>query len=105
LWTHLKAQGYITDKGKVQDVEDRPEGRHAGLPADFEAQRAQIAGVLKKLSGKLEVKNADERKQIAVRKSVLVSPEFKALWDRIKHKTTYRVHFDNEKLIGSASTP
>jgi len=55
--------------------------------------------VLKKLSGKLEVKNADERKQIAVRKSVLVSPEFKALWDRIKHKTTYRVHFDNEKLI------
>lgn len=69
------------------------------LPANFEAQRAQITGVLKKLSGKLEVKNADERKQIAVRKSVLVSPEFKALWDRIKHKTTYRVHFDNEKLI------
>jgi type III restriction enzyme len=23
-------------------------------------------------------------------------PEFKALWDRIKHKTTYRVQFDNE---------
>jgi len=30
---------------------------------------------------------------------VLISPEFKALWDRIKHKTTYRVQFDNEKLI------
>jgi type III restriction enzyme len=29
----------------------------------------------------------------------LLSPEFKALWDRIKHKTTYRVQFDNEKLI------
>jgi type III restriction enzyme len=32
---------------------------------------------------------------------VLHSPEFKALWDRIKHKTTYRVQFDNEKLIES----
>ena len=30
---------------------------------------------------------------------MLHSPEFKALWDRIKHKTTYRVQFDNEKLI------
>ena len=30
---------------------------------------------------------------------MLDSPEFKALWDRIKHHTTYRVQFDNEKLI------
>src|SRR4051812_9923969 len=30
--------------------------------------------------------------------------EFQALWDRIKHKTTYRVHFDNEKLIENCVT-
>ena len=30
---------------------------------------------------------------------MLHSEEFKALWDRIKHKTTYRVQFDNEKLL------
>jgi len=30
---------------------------------------------------------------------VLDSAEFKELWDRIKSKTTYRVEFDNEKLI------
>ena len=34
-----------------------------------------------------------------MRRAVLDSPEFKALWDRIKHRTTYRVQFDNEKLI------
>ena len=33
------------------------------------------------------------------RQTVLHSPEFKALWDRIKHKTTYRVAFDNEDLL------
>ena len=55
--------------------------------------------VLRKLSGKLEIKDSDDRRQVPVRKSVLVSPEFKALWDRIKHKTTYRVQFDNESLL------
>ena len=69
------------------------------MPPEFEAQRAQITETLRKLSGKLEIKNADERKQISTRRAILNSPEFKELWDRIKHKTTYRVQFDNEKLI------
>jgi type III restriction enzyme len=100
LWTHLKAQGYLGDKGKVQDkLKIALKDGTLILPPDCEAQRAQIAAVLKKLSGKLEIKNADDRKQIMVRKSVLLSADFKSLWDRIKHKTSYRVHFDNEQLI------
>lgn len=100
LWGHLQAQGYISDRGKVQDsLKTALKNGNLQLPAEFEAQRHQIVAVLKKLSGKLEVKNADNRKPISVRKSVLLSAEFKALWDRIKHKTTYRVQFDNEKLI------
>jgi len=100
LWGHLQAQGYISDRGKVQDsLKTALKNGTLQLPAEFEAQRHLIVAVLKKLSGKLEVKNADDRKPISVRKSVLLSPEFKALWDRIKHKTTYRVQFDNEKLI------
>ena len=51
------------------------------------------------LAGKLDIKNADERRPIPTRKAILHSPEFQALWDRIKHKTTYRVQFDNDKLI------
>lgn len=100
LWAHLKAQGYINDKGKVQDtLRSALKDGTLVLPAKFEAQRLQITAVLKKLSGKLEIKDADQRREIAVRKSVLISPEFRALWDRIKHKTTYRVQFDNEKLV------
>lgn len=33
------------------------------------------------------------------RQAILDSDNFKALWDRIKHQTTYRVEFDNEALI------
>jgi type III restriction enzyme len=102
LWAHLKAQGYIDTKGKVQDsLKVALKNGTLVVPAEFEAQRAQMAEMLRKLSGKLEIKNADERKQIRTRQAVLNSPEFKALWDRIKHKTTYRVQFDNEKLIQS----
>src|SRR5688572_31825861 len=31
------------------------------------------------------------------------SEEFRSLWDRIKHTTTYRVQFDNEKLIADCA--
>ena len=100
LWAHLNAQGYISASGKVQDaLKTALKDGSLLLPEAFEAQRPQITAVLKKLAGKLEIKNADERRSVPVRKSVLISPEFKALWDRIKHKTTYRVQFDNQKLV------
>lgn len=105
LWEHLKAAGHIDAKGKVQDsLKTALKDGTLALPAEFEAQKAQIVEVLRKVSGRLEIKNADERKQVPLRKgqdgkAIYLSDEFKALWDRIKHKTTYRVQFDNAKLI------
>ena len=105
LWDHLKAAGHLDAKGKVQDsLKLALKNGTLALPEDFEAQRGQIAEVLRKVSGRLEVKNADERKAAPLRKdkdgkAVYLSDEFKALWDRIKHQTTYRVQFDNAKLL------
>ena len=96
----LAAQGYIDAKGKVQEaLKAALKDNKLLLPPAFEPQRAQIAEMLRKASAKLQVKNADDRRPVPVRRAVLDSAEFKALWDRIKHKTTYRVQFDNEKLI------
>ena len=103
LWEHLKAAGHIDAKGKVQDsLKQALKDGTLALPVEFEPQRGQIAEVLRKVSGRLEIKNADERKQVRTRQAVLQSAEFKALWDRIKHQTTYRVAFDNEKLVADA---
>lgn len=55
--------------------------------------------MLRKLAGRLEIKDANERRSVRPRQAILHSPEFKALWDRIKHKTAYRVAFDNEDLL------
>lgn len=69
------------------------------LPEAFTAQLPQVKEILRKLAGKLEIKDANERKQIKTRQALLHSEQFQALWNRIKHKTTYRVKFDNEKLL------
>jgi type III restriction enzyme len=37
-----------------------------------------------------------------LKKEVQLSPEFKALWDRIKPKTTFRVEFETETLVRRA---
>ncbi|MGS0756220.1 type III restriction-modification system endonuclease, partial [Roseateles sp. GG27B] len=105
LWEHLKVVGYVDAKGQVQDaLKLALKNGTLALPPAFEAQRGQIAEVLRKVSGRLEIKNADERRPVPLRKgtdgkAVYLSDEFKALWDRIKHQTTYRVQFDNAKLL------
>ena len=100
LAEHLRALKLIDSKGKVQDgLRQALKENTLSLPPELQAQRAQVLELLRKVAGKLEIKNADERRTVPVRRAVLDSPEFKALWDRIKYKTTYRVHFDNERLI------
>ena len=100
IFDHLKSQGFVDAKGKVQDTlrTALKDGSFA-LPAALEAHLASVRDVLKKVAGKLDIKNADERVVVKTRQAILESAEFQALWDRIKHKTTYRVHFDNEKLL------
>ena len=100
LYDHLRAQGYIDAKGQIQDsLREAIKANSLALPEEFVDQQPGIVSVLRKLAGRLEVKNADERQTVRPRQAVLDSTEFKALWDRIKHKTTYRVAFDNKALL------
>lgn len=102
IWTYLKEAGMLDAKGKVQDaLRTALKDKTFTLPEEFDSQKAEISELLKKLAGGLVVKNADERKQIKTRQAVVQSAEFKALWDKIKHRTTYRVQFDNEALIAT----
>lgn len=97
---YLKGADFIDAKGKVQDkLRTALKEGTLTVPDELAAHLPQIKEVLRKIAGKLDIKNADDRKAVRVRKEVLHSTEFQALWDRIKHQTTYRVHFDNAKLI------
>jgi type III restriction enzyme len=100
LWEYLKTEKFLNAQGKVQaELRVALKNDTLTLPEPFTAQLPQVKEILRKLAGRLEIKNADERRQVKSRQAVLHGADFKALWDRIKHKTTYRVQFDNEALL------
>ena len=100
LYEHFEAEGYVDAQGRIQDSLQRAlKDDDLAVPERFGADLAAIASVLRKLAGRFEVKDADERKLVRPHQAVLNSADFKALWDRIKHKTTYRVDFNHENLV------
>lgn len=100
VWDHLKEKGYIDANGKVLDSlrTDLKTG-DVDLPEEVQDHTAQITALLRKVAGNLNIKNADDRKQVKLNKAVFLGQEFKDLWERVKYRTTFRVDFDSEKLI------
>ena len=102
LWESLKTSGFVNAQGKIQDALRKAlKNDTLALPDPFAAQLPQVKEILRKLAGRLEIKDADQRRPVKTRQAVLHGADFKALWDRIKHKTTYRVQFDNEALLAN----
>lgn len=103
LFNYLLLKGYVDNRGKVQDIlridlkEDKVE-----LPEEFTDEQHVLSQILTKLkdaAGRLEIKNKDDKKPVKVNRKVLDSIEFRELWDRVKHRTTFSVNFDSDKLI------
>lgn len=108
LWSHLRSEGYIQNDGKVRDeLKVALLNETVQLPSEYQDEeiKKQVYSILLKKAGSLEIKNRDDRKKIKVRKEVLLSPEFRQLWDRIKYKTRFEVDYDigemKRKIIAS----
>jgi len=100
IWDYLRSKDFIDNQGRVKDDLRRALKENTLVfPAEYKDQATEIENILRKLAGKLDVKNANDREKIKPREAILNSREFKELWDRIKYKSTYRVEFDNKKLI------
>ena len=104
IWNELNLNGYIDAKGDVLDKFD-PSNKHFKLeiPSEYEDIKTEIIDIINSKLFKNRVANARERKDIVLNKSVQLSPEFEALWSKISKKTRYKVEFDTEKIIVSAS--
>jgi type III restriction enzyme len=100
VFDHLKAKGYINANGHIQDsLRTALKNNNVDLPLIAQPVAPQIMAALKKVAGRLNIKNEADRRQIKLNKAVFLGEEFKALWERIKYKTTFRVDFDCEALI------
>ena len=82
------------------EYHDEIEARYGKSIADLsEEERAAVAAEYGE--GILAPKPADANHpaKATLRKERQLSPEFKELWERIKHKTRYAVTIDSEKLV------
>tara|TARA_R110001583_G_scaffold122072_1_gene273334 strand:+ start:19527 stop:22496 length:2970 start_codon:yes stop_codon:yes gene_type:complete len=105
IWDHLLAVVYIDKSGKVLDkLKTDLKNNAVNLPEAVAEHADQIMAVLRKVAGNLNIKDADAKETIRLNKAVYLSEDFKALWDRIKFKTTYRVEFNVTDLIDKCAS-
>ncbi len=104
IWEYLKEKGYIEENGKVTDaLKMVVKENKLKLPEEYMQAKEEVVATIKKIAGNLNIKNAQDKKQIKLNKRRYLSPEFKELWDKVKYKTTYSVKFDTEELIEKCS--
>ena len=103
LWSQLVANGYLGAEGEVLNSFD-PTNPHFDLNVakEFSTLKPAIIDEINRKLFRNRVANARERRELKLRKEVHLSDDFRELWERIKHRTRYRVHFDTAKLIGRA---
>lgn len=103
IWQEMIDNGYLNDAGEILDSFD-PKNPHFDLKVSYEfaGLKAEIIDEINKKVFKNRIVNARERRELKFRKEVHLSDDFVALWDRIKHRTRYRVTFETDDLIEKA---
>jgi type III restriction enzyme len=103
IWDGLVANGYLNAAGDILDKFD-PKNPHFELrvAADFSDLAAEITDEIARKVFKNRIVNARDRRELKFRKEVHLSADFQALWDKIKHRTRYRVTFETDALIAGA---
>jgi len=103
IWDSLVAGGYLNAAGDILDKFD-PKNPHFELkmPDGFADLAAQITDEINRKIFKNRIVNARDKRELKFRKEVHLSADFQALWEKIKHRTRYRVTFETDALIALA---
>ncbi|MGX9540757.1 type III restriction-modification system endonuclease [Shewanella sp. A22] len=104
IYQHLAAKGYIDKKGKIQDsLKVDLADNTVSLPESVIEHSEAILATLSKVAKGLSIKKHEEKKTARLRedngKQIVLGDDFKALWERIKYKTAYRVNFSVGELV------
>lgn len=95
----IEANGKVNDRLRVALAEGK-----VPLPKELpEAAAKLIRDRLTRLARKLSVRDANNKGKIQLNLAVLEGHDFKALWDRISRKTTYRLSFEDQTLIATCA--
>ncbi|MDL2273201.1 DEAD/DEAH box helicase family protein [Oscillospiraceae bacterium OttesenSCG-928-G22] len=104
LMTELESKKLITKDGKMKDtMKAQLAAGTLDLGARFSqaAQRA-IVQAIEKADARPPLRDASREVTVRRKERALLSPQFEALWNQIKQKTTYRVQINQDALIESS---
>jgi type III restriction enzyme len=103
IWSALVSGGYLNAAGDILDKFD-PKNPHFELkvPEGYQDLRAAIVDEINEKVFRNRIVNARDRRELKFRKEVHLSEDFQRLWEKIKHRTRYRVTFETADLIGRA---
>jgi type III restriction enzyme len=99
----LAVQGFVDADGRILPAFDP---KRAGFAVELPPAHAELAPAVVDLLSAYQIERHIRRdrdvRHNRLRKEVTLTPEFQALWNRIKPKTTYRVEFGTEELVRNA---
>lgn len=103
LWQALQQKGYLNEHGDITNVfAPLEKGFILVLPEEFSPLQHAIIDKLDSYLFAGRVVNSRNRERITYNKRVELNPDFQALWEKIKHKTRYRIEFTTAELISKA---
>lgn len=99
IYDYLVENDYVTSSGKITNKyhQDKHDDKFV-LPEQFESFTAKVIKRIEKLSKEIEIRDASTKIEVKLNKDVQLSPEFIALWDKIKQKTVYTINMDMDRL-------
>lgn len=100
----LQKQGLIDDKGRITDKFKPSEaGFSLNLSEGFAELESDIIQHMKSFQIERHIQKDTPSKKLKLNKQIFLNEEFKNLWERIKHKTTYKVKYETKDLIDVCS--
>lgn len=69
------------------------------MPLQFESARKQLESAIRRADTKPPIQDASRNVTVRLKNEVIASPEFLALWDKIKQKTIYQMRIDEAELV------
>jgi type III restriction enzyme len=101
----LIGQGMLDADGRIQPAFDpKRKDFRIELPEEHRDLTPAVVQLLSSYQIERHIRKERDEGVNRLRKEVILSPEFKALWDRIRPKTTYRVEFETDALVHAAVT-
>ena len=97
---HFQEKGLITKTGKIKDaMKNALLKGQLDLPERLKGAKERCMNIIKRADKKTPIRDGSKDVVVHINKRKMLSPEFIAIWDKIKQKTTYRVQVDTSELI------